>query len=439
MLDAVPPARGTTAAPPAVRLGRLTPLLLLGQFAWALPGAASGTLLAALLAAADPAHKVGVFTAYSIAGAVTSAVGTVGGGLLSDRTRSRLGRRVPWLLGAALCAGAALAMTGLTRNLVAIGVLYALFQLGVGTWVAALSALVPDHVPAGYLGRVSAFSGFGYLLGQTVGGVVAGALVVAPRTGLVAVSWTMAGGALVIAFGLHGRGGRDDGEGDGEDDGEDDGEREGDGRSDRAVPRPAGRRPALRDLVPSGSRDFWLAFTGRFLFILAILMITVFQYYLFTDYLHLPTRKAGQEVGIATVLVGALSAVSVIVAGVISDRLQRMKPFVIGAPVLLALGVVPLLAAPSLTTSLFFYAAVGLTLGSYLCVDQALMVAVLPDAETAARDLGVLSIGSTLPAVAAPILGGVLASTLGYQAIFVAALVLAVAAAAAILGIRSVR
>lgn len=38
----------------AVRLGRLGPLLLLGQLAWAAPGAASGTLLAALLAGVTP-------------------------------------------------------------------------------------------------------------------------------------------------------------------------------------------------------------------------------------------------------------------------------------------------------------------------------------------------------------------------------------------------
>ncbi|UOZ07107.1 hypothetical protein [Amycolatopsis sp. WQ 127309] len=93
--------RSTMIDASTVRLGRLGPLLLLGQLAWAAPGAASGTLLAALLAGVTPAHKVGVFTAYAVAGAVTSAAGTVLGGLLSDRTRSRLGRRSPWLLGSA--------------------------------------------------------------------------------------------------------------------------------------------------------------------------------------------------------------------------------------------------------------------------------------------------------------------------------------------------
>jgi MFS family permease len=86
-----------------------------------------------------------------------------------------------------------------------------------------------------------------------------------------------------------------------------------------------------------------------------------------------------------------------------------------------------------------FCAATGLTLGTYLAVDQALMVAVLPDADTAARDLGVLGIGSTLPGVIAPVVGGTLINTVGYTALFLVSLVLAVAAAAVITLIRSVR
>ncbi|KAA9149142.1 MFS transporter [Amycolatopsis acidicola] len=409
MIDAPPSAEATTGAR-ALRLGRLGPFLLLGQFAWALPGAASGTLLAAVLADTDPARKVAVFTTYAVAGAITSAVGTVAGGLLSDRTRSRLGRRSPWLLGSACLAAIALAATGFTTNQVLTGALYALFQLGIGVWAAALAALIPDHVPSGAVGRASAFAGFGFLAGQTAGGVLAGAWVTTPSAGLKIVPWLMVLVAVALAAGV-----RDNGE------------------------RPARRRFQLRDLVPPASRDFWLAFAGRFLFILAILMITTFQLYLFTDFLGLPTGEAGRSVSLATLLVGVLAGVAVAGAGVLSDRFRRTKPFVLGAPLLLAIGLIPLLAAPGPVTAMVFFGIAGLTLGTYLSVDQALMVAVLPDPQTAARDLGVLSIGSTLPGVVAPIAGGILAGSAGYLAVFVTALVLAVAAAAVVLGIRSVK
>jgi MFS family permease len=393
---------------------RLGPFLLLGQLAWAVPGTASSTLLAALIGSTDAAHKVEVYTLFAAAGAITSAIGTVLGGLLSDRTRSRLGRRTPWLVAAALVAAVSLVGTGLAGNVFLAGALYAIFQLGVGTWVAVLSVLIPDHVAAGSVGRASAFAGFGYLLGQTLGGAIAGALVTTPRPGLIITPWIMVAGAVVIVVFV----------------------RE---RDNRADPAPVARRLAARDLLPSAPRDFWLAFAGRFLFILAIVLVVTFQLYLLTDYLHLSTKAAGHVLSTATLLVGGLSAISVIIAGTLSDRTRRIKPFVIGAPFLLAIGLVPFLIAPSVPAELVFFGAVGLTLGAYLSVDQALMVAVLPSASTTARDLGFLAIGSTLPGVVAPIAGGIIAATIGYLAIFVLALVLAVAAAAVIFAIRSVR
>ncbi|MFF1733435.1 MFS transporter [Streptomyces sp. NPDC058247] len=414
MIDTTAPASAPQDTRRLIRLARIGPFLLLGQLAWALPGAASGTLLQSLAADIDPANKVRVFTLIAACGAVASAVGTVAGGFLSDRTRSRIGRRSPWLLGSSLLATASLAACGLTTSLVAVGALYAVFQLGIGAWTAALSALIPDHVAAEAVGRASAFAGPGYLIGQTIGGVLAGIFVTSPGHGLLAVPWLMAIIAVLIAIFVP-------------------------TADNRGTPRPARGPGKRRALLPPASRDFWLAFTGRFLFTMSIVMVTQFLLYLLTDYLGMSRSDAGGVIAGATALVGLLSAVTTVAAGVLSDRLGRRKPFVGGAALLLAVGLVPLLAAPSVTTVFVFFGVVGLTLGTYLSVDQALMVAVLPDAETAARDLGLLSIGSTLPGVVAPVVGGVLVDATGYLSVFIASLVLAVVAAAVITGIRSTR
>jgi MFS family permease len=396
------------------RLGRLGPFLLIGQLGWAIPGAASATLLQAVAADVSPAHKIAVYTTFAVIGAITSAVGTVVGGTLSDRTRSRLGKRSPWLLGAAALAALGLIAVGLTANLIVIGIGYALFQAGIGTWVAALSALIPDRVRPGAVGRASAFAGFGYLLGQTIGGVVGGAFVTKPSAGLVFVPWTIVIAAILIALFV----------------------RDKDNRSDAT---PAGRPSFARDLVPPAIRDFWLAFVGRFLFILAIVMLSAFQLFTLTDYLHQSTAKAGQVISFATILFGLLAAVAVIVTGPVSDRIGRKKPFVIGAPLLIGVALIPLLVAPSVATYVTFYALTGVAFGTYISVDQALMVAVLPKQSSAARDLGFLSIAQTIPGVVAPLVGGLLVSTLGYVAIFYTSLVIAILAAISILGIRSVR
>ncbi|MCU1421887.1 MAG: putative sucrose symporter [Microbacteriaceae bacterium] len=416
MIGTPPGADATLATPPAsrFRLGRLGPLFLVGQLGWAIPGAISATLLQALAAEIDPAHKIAIYTTFAIVGAVTSALGTVLGGTLSDRTRSRLGKRSPWLIGSALLATVALVGTGLTHSVLVIGICYALYQAGIGAWVASLSALIPDRVPAGAVGRASAFAGFGYLLGQTVGGVIGGGFVTKPSSGLILAPWTIVIAAILITVFVR-------------------------GRDNRGEPRASAGRNFLRQLAPPASRDFWFAFAGRFLFILAIVMLSTFQLFTLTDYLHLTTAKAGGVIAEATVIFGVLAAVSVIVAGPLSDRVGRKKPFVIAAPLLVTVGLIPLLVAPSVATYVLFFSITGVAFGAYISVDQALMVAVLPDKESAARDLGFLSIGSTLPSVVAPLVGGVLAQTLGYSAIFTTSLVVSIVGAAVIFGIRSVK
>ena len=348
---------------PRFKLGRLGPFLLIGQLGWAIPGSASAVLLQAICADLAPTNKVAVYTVFAIAGAVTSALGTVVGGMLSDHTRSRFGKRSPWLIGAALVATLGLAGTGLTTSLVLIGIFYAIFQAGIGAWVAVLSALIPDRVAAGSIGRASAFAGFGYLLGQTIGGIVGASFVTQPQFGLIVVPWILVVAALLIAVFVR-------------------------GRDNRTEPKPARAGHFLRDLVPPRFADFWFAFAGRFFFILAIVLLTVFQLFTLTDYLKLSTVDAGGVIGVATLLFGALAAITVIISGPLSDRVGRKKPFIIAAPLLVGLALIPLLIAPNTDTYILFFAITGIAFGTYISVDQALMVAVLPNPATAARDLG---------------------------------------------------
>lgn len=142
------------------KFGRLGFLLLIGQLAWALPGTVGGTLFQALAAEIDPRAKIAIYSSILVAGGVASALGTLVGGMLSDRTRSRLGRRSPWLLRSSILAALALTAAGSTESPILIGVSFVLFQAGVGAWVAARSAITPDHVRQGSVGKASAFSGF---------------------------------------------------------------------------------------------------------------------------------------------------------------------------------------------------------------------------------------------------------------------------------------
>ena len=68
----------------------------------------------------------------------------------------------------------------------------------------------------------------------------------------------------------------------------------------------------------------------------------------------------------------------------------------------------------------------GAAFGTYMAVDGALMVEVLPDRDDAARDLGFLNAANSLPIVFAPGIGAALVKTVGYPGLFTATIILAI-------------
>jgi MFS family permease len=83
----------------------------------------------------------------------------------------------------------------------------------------------------------------------------------------------------------------------------------------------------------------------------------------------------------------------------------------------------------------------GVGFGMYMAVDLALVVDVLPDADQAAKDLGVLNIAGALPFTLAPAIAPAILAVGGdsYRVLFGVAAACAVAGAAAILPVKGVR
>jgi MFS family permease len=390
-------------------------LLALGNFAWAMPSAAAGTLLQALLAAHSETTKVADYALVSSIGAATAMVVTVTAGALSDRTRSRWGRRSPWMVGGALFAGIGLFGVGSTSAVWALVVCFAVYQGGLSTMLAAFQAVLPDRVAPASLGKAASLSGLGYLIGTALGGFVAAAFVTTPYVGLRIVPWTML--LAMLAFVLLAP-----------------------DRDSRNLEVPRTRLGVmLREFLPPADRDFWLAFTGRFLVIFAMFVVAGYQLFIATDLLGLATAEAGEVLAVGSLLLAICAGISTVIAGAWSDRLGVRKPFVVAATLLIAFGSVWFIAQPSVMALRGFFVVAGIGYGIYLSVDQALMVEVLPSTGGEAKELGFLSLGNTAPIVLAPIAGGAVVTAVGYQPLFVISAVSAVAGAAAILAIRRVR
>ena len=95
-------------------------------------------------------------------------------GLVSDRTRSKFGRRAPWMVGGTLVGGLALIGMGAANTLVQLAIAWIIVQVVYNFAQGPLSAILPDRVPNSARGAFSAFAGLGSMLGA-LGGQIVGA------------------------------------------------------------------------------------------------------------------------------------------------------------------------------------------------------------------------------------------------------------------------
>jgi MFS family permease len=188
-------APATDSRPTSQR--RLLGLLLLGNLTlYALYGGIAGILLPTQVENIDSAHKVanlGIVTGIS---AIFATAFNPIGGALSDRTRSRFGRRHPWILGAAIVVLVLLLPLGKAATIPLLVIFWCLAQGAANVYQAAITAVVPDRVPPERRGTASAVAGAAIPVGMVVGIVVAGRF-----TGAIPIGYLTLG-ALLLASAL---------------------------------------------------------------------------------------------------------------------------------------------------------------------------------------------------------------------------------------------
>lgn len=230
--------------------GRLGAVMFIGQLGWATVGAACGTLLAALAAEVKPEDKVDLLALFTTTGAIAAVSCMILAGTLSDRTRSKLGPRNPWIIGGAIVGTLAFACIGLTRNLALLVIAHMMYQGGLNCMLGAFNAIPPDYVPDSTLGKVSAFGGAGYLLAQIIGAVIAGAFVTHPSQGFLMAAWIMLVSSIIVVILLPPHPLRH--------------------RSPRP---PVIWRQFGAQMRPPSDGQFWWILVGRFLFVISLFMV----------------------------------------------------------------------------------------------------------------------------------------------------------------------
>jgi MFS family permease len=117
-----------------------------------------------------PGNKEFVFGVVTGVGSAVSVVANPLFGALSDRTASRFGRRVPWVVAGALLGALALVLLASADSVLTMTLAWSLAQGSLNAMFAALSATVPDLVPVRERGVVGGWIAISQTLG-IVGGV----------------------------------------------------------------------------------------------------------------------------------------------------------------------------------------------------------------------------------------------------------------------------
>ena len=266
---------------------------------------------------AGDAGKVGALGLVTGVGALVAVLATPLAGALSDRTTSRFGRRLPWLVGGTLLG--AFALVVLSRQSTVVGVLFgwAAAQACLNAAYAGLTAEVPDHVPVAQRGTVSGWFG----LPQAVGVVVGVALVTSFTTTVVAGYVLIAAVIVVLVLPF------------------------------AAVTRDPVLDPTDRPTLslargwwidPRRYPDFGWAWLTRFLISLGNALGTLYLLYFLRDEVHyeqLFPGKTAEDGVLVLILIYAAGAVATAVAGGMwSDRTGRRKPLVIVSSLVMAAG-----------------------------------------------------------------------------------------------------
>ncbi|MFD0141723.1 MULTISPECIES: MFS transporter [unclassified Streptomyces] len=199
-IDPPTPGTGATSAtssePEAPRQRALMLLLLVANSAMmAVYMGVGSVLLPTQVAAIAPDDKVAVLGLIGGISAVFATAFNPIAGALSDRS----GRRNPWILGGALGALISLALLGSVSTALFVGIGWCLVQATMNTYQAAVTAIVPDRIPAARRGTASALVGLGMPIGGTAGVLVASQTVTHLRTGYLVFGAIVAVAALLLS------------------------------------------------------------------------------------------------------------------------------------------------------------------------------------------------------------------------------------------------
>jgi MFS family permease len=352
-------------------------------------------LLPMHIASLTHGNQTSIFSLIVGIGAVAAVLTNPLVGMLSDRTTSLLGRRRPWLIAGGVITVVTLFLLAIAHSLLVITIEWIVLQIGMNTVQVALAAILPDQVPLRQRATVSAFAtGLGTLLGGLLGQILVTQLFqgISAAYMAIAVMILIMIGLFLLAL--------------------------------REIPLSKKHVPPfhIKQIVaaywlnPATHQDFALTWLARCLMFLGYTTVVNFMFYFLQDSIHYSRLFPGHTTTEGVQTVFAINVGSILVAslfaGLLSDKLQRRKVFVIASSFIMMVGLLLYALFPTWEIVIVATILLGIGTGVFLSVDLALASQVLPTATDRGKDIGLINTAIFLPMILSPMIAGLTLSTL---------------------------
>lgn len=371
--------------------------LIIGPASWLMAhqGAIS-PLLPERIAQIAPDNKIHVVMMFSSTAMFVAFMSNILLGACSDLTRTRFGKRTPWIVGCSILSCVVLVAFSFAQTIPGMLLLWCLYELVVNGVASAMIAQLSDRVPMKWRGMVSSVYGVGQMLGAQLGVLLASQFLHSVRIGIIVLALIALIGGVISAV-LAGE------------------------PSNLDEPRKkGGARELLKMFVfpMCNAKNFYKVLVGRFTMIIASGMANSYMLYLIQDYLHLNKDETAHLMTINSAIMLVIGLICCIGAGPLIDRLGHLKVIVAATAAIVALGQVVPFLLPTAQGLIIFAVIVAIGNGANSALVQTLSLFSLPDPKNAAKDLGFLNLANTLGSVCASMLGAWIIDHCGYAYIF---------------------
>jgi MFS family permease len=331
------------------------------------------------------AGRLDVLTVIVVTGALAASVSNIAFGWLSDRSVARGGGRRGWLAGGVVATGlsyAAMAVAA-TPSALIFGVVA--FQVAVNALLGPLLAIMADEVPDAQKGVAGGL----LAMASPVASALAAVLVTTASLGetgrLAIVPLVVACCVLPILV---------------------------------TRSQPVSRIDPTSPMKAVLRRDMALAWTARLLVQVAGSALFVYLfYYLESVAPTVAPVTIAARMGTVMIVAYTVPLPIAVLVGRLADRSGRTKPFLFAATIVAAAGLCGMAVAEDFTSGAVAFCVYTAGASVFLALHASFAMQLLPNPCHRGRDLGLLNLTNTLPALLGPMLTWALATPTDFDAV----------------------